>query len=1291
MNYWQKCLLFLSFFLGLSSSCLAQAITGLPEMLNYTPEDYFAHKQNWQVRQHSNGYLYFANNSGVLEFDGSNWRLISHPNLVHVYDFAWSGNRLLVSGFGSFGYFQQNANLDWQYHDLSNGLPAEAKGQYIYRVLASPKGDFFVGSHFVYRYKNGKLSKVAAKSERFSAIAWVDNQVLLGNVYGNFYHFDVAAGRLNRLETRGEILNTMVLEIKIIHGKAVVVTNVGLYWWRDGELSQFKTETDGWFSEHELRAVTAISDNLLALGSRRDGLAIINTKGEWLHQINQASGLRFDRVTQVAMDDQMGLWATQDGGITRIDMNQGLYRLERPHGLDAVQDFAQGTGKLYAASRSKGVYRYRPATKPGELGRFEQVSGIGAWSLATVNDKVLASDNWGIMEIGETQKDRLLKNQRTVAITKASDDLLYGISESGLVRIRRHLASPWVLETVNQERFLGDNAILVDANRLLVGGLGRSLWLISDLSQWPDIRYERLASELTGLSLRKHRNEALILTDKIGHINWKTKQFEAHPRFKSFNTYITKKRGQVGRELVSHGEKFYMVNDGRLGRFILGEDGQYNWETANVPSLGYQEVNAMAIFQDTLLVAQLNQIFAFPISTLFTETKNPRLSIRELSADSGEIAENDDGYHLNESNGIELTLAVNAFRQADKNRYRYRLNDEPWQDWQNESHINLARLPSGEQRISLQARNSLQQVTPINTIRVHVPRPWYFHPLFWLANVLLLILVVVLVQRSYYQVKNRRLVIRQKELELLVAEKTKHLSELDKVKTDFFCNITHEIRTPLTLNIGNLQYILQKFSLTDAVKEAVSQAVNNSKRLMFLVNQILDINRYAVQPDELKIKTHDLKHFLSFIGERFKLHAVQQDISLVIELPETVVPVNFDPEKMERIVFNLMANAFKFTPAQGRIELKLVAEDKSAVITVTDTGVGIPADYMPRLFDRFFSHSYDSQVSYASSGIGLSIVKSLVERQHGHIEVESQVDEGSRFSVSFPLVEIDRANVVDLSEAELIIDADILPHSQRTTSSSEQQEKVNDKPTLLLVDDNHELRQLLSRIFAEKYNVLEAENGQDGLQVLRRYTPDLVICDVMMPHMNGLELVAIAKGDPETNFIPIFLLTASQNKGNEQKGLLTGADDYLEKPFDMVVLTAKVDNYFKMLANRRARLAQQPQPIEAQAATKTKENAFKQQIERYISEHIGEVDVNDLAKHLKFDSNQLYRRIKKEYDLSPQYLIRELRLRMAASLLKTTKDYVSVIAYEVGFSNLSYFTRCFKEKYGVTPNQYRSG
>lgn len=744
----------------------------------------------------------------------------------------------------------------------------------------------------------------------------------------------------------------------------------------------------------------------------------------------------------------------------------------------------------------------------------------------------------------------------------------------------------------------------------------------------------------------------------------------------------------------------YWFNDhlwvlAKQGLYLRNPEGQWHSITQQSGLAAYHFNYGAASFSKGRILAGAEQgVASFDLAALMA-THEPASSYLS-SADFGEerghkvFAKSTKVLSL-ASDHAPVTLTWN-FSDLGVNgliEYRFRTQNGPWSSWSSQAKFTLASLKFGSHRLETQVRVGGNARSEVNYVSVEVETPWYLHPLAVFLYGVLILASLLVAQRAYYQVKNRRLVARQQELESLVAEKTEHLSQLDRLKTEFFCNITHEIRTPLTLNIGNLQYILKKFDVSDAVREALRQATNNAKRLMFLVNQILDVNRHAVAADDLNISPHDLCQFLGNVSEGFKMHAVQQDITLAVALPQQVVPVAFDPEKMERIVFNLMANAFKYTPAGGTIRLLLEVENESAKISVIDSGVGIAPDHLPRLFDRFFSYSSDSQISYASSGIGLSIVKSLVERQQGQIEVESQVDEGSRFTVCFPLV-TDKdvhVKVIELPDTHLLIDADILPNSQKPMADLAGNQDNQDKPTLLLVEDNHELRQLLRRIFVEKYNVLEADNGQTGLQVLRRYTPDLVICDVMMPQMNGLEFVTIAKGDPETNFIPVFLLTASQNKGNEQQGFLSGADDYIEKPFDTVILSQKVDNYFKTLENRRAHFAKHPIEL---PKVDSSESLFKKQIETFIDENICEIGVSDLAAHLKLDGNQLYRRIKKEYSLSPQNLLRDRRLVTAASLLRTGDDYISVIAYQVGFSNLSYFTRSFKEKYGVTPNQYRN-
>jgi signal transduction histidine kinase/DNA-binding response OmpR family regulator len=509
------------------------------------------------------------------------------------------------------------------------------------------------------------------------------------------------------------------------------------------------------------------------------------------------------------------------------------------------------------------------------------------------------------------------------------------------------------------------------------------------------------------------------------------------------------------------------------------------------------------------------------------------------------------------------------------------------------------------------------------------------------------------------------------------------LRELDHIKTNFFTNISHEFRTPLTLILNPVRK-LRKSQESTAITHDLQLIQRNAERLLDLTNQLLDLSKLEAGKLQLSVSQHNLHDFLHTCLASFESLAKSKKITFMIDIKEEVSSGWFDQDNVQKILNNLLSNAFKFTPEKGLIAFIAYYENDFVVMQVKDTGPGISSEQQEQIFERF--HQNRDTEQNGGSGIGLTLTKELVLLHRGIIAVESTPGMGSTFTVKLPV----KASAY--KENELVTSSShIMPST--TFSSLDTPAKIAEKtdaPIALVVEDNPDLQQHISSLLSEKYTVVEAFNGKEGLEKAIKLIPDIVISDWMMPEMNGLAFCEELKKDERSSHIPIIMLTAKADKISKLDGLKTGADDYLTKPFDTEELLIRMDNLIEQRANLRSKYGHTISIAPSKVDISDPDEAFITKALTIVDQHISDSDftVEQLQKEIGMSRMQLHRKLKALTNLSASEFIRNLRLQRAADLLAANGTQVSDIAYQCGFNSLSYFTQCFKEKYGVTPSKY---
>lgn len=519
---------------------------------------------------------------------------------------------------------------------------------------------------------------------------------------------------------------------------------------------------------------------------------------------------------------------------------------------------------------------------------------------------------------------------------------------------------------------------------------------------------------------------------------------------------------------------------------------------------------------------------------------------------------------------------------------------------------------------------------------------------------------------------------------------SRQLEDATHAKLSFFTNVSHDFRTPLTLIADPVDQLLQSHHLNEHERFLLNIVHKNVAVLLRLVNQILDFRKFEDGKLQLRLSQFDLHASLLEWADAFRTLSFRKHIHFQIDADaDTDFTVTADAEKLERIVYNLLSNSFKFTPENGQISMHLSSCTKNGEpavrLQVTDTGVGMPAEHVRHIFDSF----YQIDVHHAGSGIGLALVKAFVEMHHGTISVDTTEGQGTCFTIEIPACQSGTLDPDTTRSAVLtnLREGAVLAADQETLQAVAPESTPDDKETILVIDDNLDIRDYVRSVLQDEYNVIEAANGQEGLQQAMKYVPDAIICDVMMPVMDGMECCRRLKSEVQTSHIPVMMLTAYAVDEQKIKGYECGADSYISKPFSARLLTVRLRN---LIENRR-RLQSLFADISNVSLQKTPvaevDKGFLEKLHRLIEERLSDPDlsVEELGEQIGLSRVQLYRKTKALCGYSPNELLRIARLKKAASLLASTEKTISEITYEVGFSSPSYFTKCYKEYFGENP------
>ncbi len=1048
------------------------------------------------------------------------------------------------------------------------------------------------------------------------------------------------------------------------------------------------------------------------------------------------NGLSDKSVRSLFVDRRGSLWiGSYYGGINHFDENYSQF-INFKHtpisdGLaaDVVSSFAEDSrGNFWIGTEGGGLNYYD--RRSGEFKSYREQTGQEN-ALSGDNVKQLLLDNeqlWiGTFQAGLNRFDinsETFQHYRHEShnVNSLANDNVYGLKKIG-----NHL---WILTygggldvfDLEQEQFthyrhdvLDSTSLSSDLTRVFLETIDGQLWIGTERGvNQVTIGNDGLPSGFT----------AFLTTEKIYALQEDRQQniwigtisnglYCFHPATQELRHY-TETDGLPGNTVfgvleAADGEIWISTNNG-LSRYSPEHETFTSYNYSN--GLENLEYNFNAYYKarsGELLFGGINGFTLFDPNHILPNEYIPPLVFTQLKKNNNPVHPlASDGYlkqGINETQTITfkyneanfaLSFAALDYLSPENNHYAYKLEglDRDWQYSIGETEAAYTIQREGTYTFRLRGGNSdgLWNPQERQLEIVVLPPAWRT----WWAFVIYLLLIAALIYGLIRFVRLRH--------KLQLEQVAKHQQEeLTEMKLRFFTNITHEFRTPLTLIIGPLQHLLAREKHAGHIHQQLTLIERNTQRLLNLVNQVLNFRKLVTDHEEMKIVHSDVVHFLHEIFLPFQETANLRQITYRFEPSHPQIMLWFDQDKLEKVFFNLLSNAFKFTPSGGRIKMIIEQKTNSVEIRVQDSGIGVNPVLLDQIFKRFYQKANSVQSAIKNSGIGLAISKQMIELHHGKIFVEpSSGSNGKEPKGATFVVELLKgrnhfqANEIVIDYSDLESTTDYKPLVMPNLGNTDLSESVSapaptaNAPLLLIIEDNPEVRAYIEQVFRAKYRLITAENGVQGLDLAKAHGPDLVISDVMMPEMDGITFCRQLKTDLEISHIPVVLLTARAASLFKIEGLETGADDYVTKPFHPEELLLRVRNIIQSRQEARDKFARVLNLDPRNVTITSADEDFLKQALQFVEDNINDtkLSVEGFAHAMAVSRPLLFIKIKALTNQTPNNFVKGIRLKRAAQLLQQRKFRVTEIAGHVGFRDPRYFSKCFQKEFGQTPSEY---
>lgn len=821
------------------------------------------------------------------------------------------------------------------------------------------------------------------------------------------------------------------------------------------------------------------------------------------------------------------------------------------------------------------------------------------------------------------------------------------------------------------------------------GGLGlydpqlQSIQLFNVLAKFPSNTINALYED-SRKRLWVATGEGLVCFPSLTDRNYKVYQRESGLA----NTHIQ----AIGEDKA--GNIWVSTNKG-ISCLVDSKDIFYNYDYHDNLPMGSFSRGSVAYGQDgNFYFGSINGLCYFNPEVVLQERKSPPAFITNIEiTDPLNKPENGQStIALNGQKNVQLKYTQNSFSirfniqnyaLVNQVEYAYMLKglENSWYTLTDPNNVTFRNLPPGKYQFQVKTRMRNQAWSDATTsLNIRIAPPLW---LTWWAKSFYILLSLIILFSILYAYKKR---LDAEALYQLEKQSHEHEQELNNERLRFYTNITHELRTPLTLILGPLEDLLSDATLSPKHANKISIIHDSATRLLNLINRILEFRKTETQNRKLSVAKGDLGQLVQEVGLRYKELNPNNKVNYHIHIETEDTEIFYDADMITIILDNLMSNAAKYT-SEGDITLSLRSVEENQIkyteISVSDTGHGIDAEALPHIFDRYYQAKSKYQAS--GSGIGLALVKGLSELHEGILKVESTVDTGTTFTLRL-LTENTYPNAIHAQH-----DMEKKPMDAEETTITDT--PTENHPIVLVVEDNADIREYIRSSFTDIYEVITAKDGKEGWELAQARIPNIIVSDIMMPVMDGIELCKRIKEDMRTSHIPVILLTAKDSLQDKEEGYASGADSYLTKPFSAKLLHSRINNLLetrKKIASLLALADIQPKQESAVSSLNKLDNEFLQKITQIIEENLEmeKMDIAFIADKMCMSHSTLYRKIKGLTDMSANEFIRKVKMRKGVELLMSGQYTISEIAYMIGFSSVAYFRQCFKDEYGMSPSDY---
>lgn len=1313
---------------------------------HYPSGDYKFHETNWAALQDSRGLIYVINTLKMMTYDGVRWKgLGSDTKKVYSMDMDPHGT-IYIGKKNDFGYMSWDKHGVLKYQSLEEFYTQDVKKDFgdVQSTHCFNGRVFYRARRHVFRYNPGeqKIDVLFTASSRESKLTGSyicgDDLFIKGAKTGFYQLQGDSFVHLEELSGIGNIYMAVPFEEP---GKGILLATreKGFFIYKNHRLEKFPTGIDEDIidkDDYEVKGIRAKvlkhSPGQIAIATLRKGIFIIDFQGRLKYRISKNNGLGSNNVKHVYEDREGNLWASTNRGITKIEYNSPLsYYNESSSGLvGLVQAVARYNNTLYVGTDS-GVFLMDDQT-----GQFEKHPRLtsGCKQLTVIDDSLWVCTGTGLIVVRPGAVNKVLEENIAVLLqSRIFPNRIYASTGSELIILeKKHPGAEdqWTVVKQIDDYDNGSRYLVEDRNgHLWYPGKENHLMclrLSSDLSEIDveeKILFEIDKDSPADLSLFNVNGYLSVSTEKgVMRYDEIADRFIEDSRFDNWE----KDGSKLVYKLVNGPDKsVYFHSGGENYRALQGKDNKYIVSKHSIGRIPiFWQVNNIFAEQNEVWWATQHGLVRFSPQANKRKSIEYHTRISEISI-NGEVcftrnSSRQDVVLTYDRRSLRFTFSAPFYRHEKAIMYRYKLDgyNTGWSEWKQETYINYTNLDSGDYTFRVKAKNTFGTESKEDKFSFAIKPPWYRE---WWAYVLY-ISVGGFLLFGIYELRVKKIERDKKRLEQEVNSKTREvrdknqllesqatkLREMDKYKSRFFANVSHEFRTPLTLIKGPLERMLDT-RRSRADKEHLQIAARNVERLEELIDRLLTLSRIESGKEKLAVKEIDAVRFLKEVSSSFE-HAIKdKKLEFSFEAAVQSIPLFCSPAHMRHIFDNLLSNAVKFSES-GSITLEAEIPDESMgdfpegflQVTVRDTGIGIPNDQLPHIFDRFAQAGVNEH-RQKGFGLGLAYTWELVHLHGGKINVNSRIGEngGTEFILQFPLgkFHLDEQLLATIQTGALQEEFPVRdktrilhPYDRRKAGKSKSAAKQTRRETILVVEDNHDMRQYIKNLLVDSYNVLEAGDGEEGINLAQKRMPDLIVSDIMMPKTGGYDLCKEIKANLETSHIPVILLTAKAGDESHVTGLECGADTYITKPFNQKILVTGIKNLIRVRENLRDKYRQLHHLKPAEVKEPSLDDKFLEKLHEMIEKNIenDELNVESLAEQMEISRVTLNSKIKSMTGDTANHFIQNYRLERAAEYLKQQAGTITEIAQRLCFSDSSHFNRKFKQKFNQTPSQYRA-